>query len=207
VWLLALDGRTGVPSPDAEYLLSGLHTETRTPEGAPAGVLELQASDYAGGHPAVLNALTRTGWGPPVSAELEIATAHCLDGTWRDGERELTVESADGLYTAEITSGALECGATGLAFRGELEGDRLSGSGLLVCNPQPCVTAGLLPQTTRVPFQGMVARNGVTVTLRWTAVQFDIVFEPGDTVASCDEVGHESRSFVLERLAWPGEGP
>ena len=128
---------------------------------------------------------------------------HCLQGTWQDGDRKLRIlpPYADSL-TAMVQTGTL-CGQERVqAFSGTLNGQVVSGSDMMVCEPEECAEAGLVPKTSLVEFTGRVADDGMSVKFEWPYVSYNLEYDDGGNLIACTVTGTEPHSFTITRLVW-----
>ena len=132
---------------------------------------------------------------------------HCLNGTWQDGGRVLTINHFGSSITANITSGTLSCGEGGVAFTGSLSpgSSNFSGSDLKICNPEECVEAGFLEKVALADYSATVSPDGQSIDFQWTNQYYDIEYDDNDNIISCTESYTQTDSFSNSRLTFgPG---
>lgn len=169
---------------------------------APAQDVLYQATrfDVAG---ESLSLTASTPWGDAGSAGTSFAVRHCLSGTWRDGPRVLGMnQGLGGGVMAQMIEGALECGATGQAFSGQLDGDVLSGDDLLVCAPDLCYDNGLMERTALDAYDAIVSNDGYTIDVDWHRRYYlPVANDDGDYV-ECVPAQTIKEHFQVRRLTF-----
>jgi hypothetical protein len=131
---------------------------------------------------------------------------HCLNGTWQDGSRVLTISHNGSSVTANITSGTLSCGEAGVAFSGTLDplSDTFTGNDLKVCNFEDCVEAGHLPATEGRPYTARIS-DGQSVEIEWIERFFDLVYDDENNLVGCPEVSTSTSFDSISRITFgPG---
>jgi hypothetical protein len=135
---------------------------------------------------------------------------HCLNGTWQDNQRVLTISQSFDQVTANITSGTLCDEEGGVAFSGSLPDgtDHFSGSDLKVCNPKDCVQAGLEPVSTTVDYSAVVALDGNSISLTWESEDTDLVHDGQGNLTACTHNGGTTEhTFSIDRLTFGPDLP
>lgn len=203
--LLILDASTAVPSPmnivSARSRLGRL--EPPPSYTGPNLIAFYLAERYeSGGFDSLLLEITTPHGGYGMQT-YDIPVQHCLGGSWQDGDRILELShDPSGLVRATVANGEL-CGDTaGPAFSGTLDGDRLTGNDLKVCNPEECVQAGLIPASLVVDYEAVVAGDGQSVSIDWQGDFFEVEYNEEDNVLSCMPTSVEQHSFSISRLGY-----
>ena len=154
-------------------------------------------------------ALHYSGGGGFVYDQFEVQ--QCMNGTWWDGPRILRIRHVFDAVEATIESGALECGAAGVAFSGTLPTRlpiaSMSGTDMKVCNPTECVEAGLLDLTALVPYTMTLNDAGTTADFEWEETLFDYEYDDEGTLVGCTPNGTGSQSFSIHRRTFGPEQP
>jgi hypothetical protein len=204
--VMALDAVLGgVPTPFNTFSVTGLVMST---QGLPpfqfGPVLDqpYSAERYGGGREH-LTIEARAPLGGYGIALLEFPVQHCLDGTWQDDKRVLHIAPPGvSAFTADVKSGTLCEEERGVAFSGKLEVDQVSGSNLTTCNPEVCVEAGLLESSVNVPYTGVVADDGMSITIDWVGDFFQFEEDSQGNVVSCTKTSVEEHKFTITRLTF-----
>lgn len=203
--MMALDsGLGGVPSPFTTFTVTGQVMASSSPGilTGPLADLPYAAARYGGGHEQLMIEARAVLGGLGV-LPLSFDVQHCLYGTWQDEGRVLRiVPPFSDSFTAEIQSGTLCEEEGGVAFSGTLDGDRVSGSDLKTCSPQVCVDAGFLEKAQFLPFSGIVADDGLSVTIDWTGPFYQFEEDNQGNLLYCNQTSTEDNSFTITRLTF-----
>jgi hypothetical protein len=203
ILMLAFDAATGVPA--AGVTLSavaalGEATSPGTNHIAPAQNVAYEATAWSA-DPEQLIVSAATPWGDGGDATVTFNVRHCLSGEWRDGSRVLRIQqSFGGDVTAPIVEGTLDCGASGMAFSGKLEGNVIAGDDLLVCSPDLCYDLGLLDRTGLDEFTAVVRDDGYTIDVEWRRRYYMPVADQNDDYVECVPAQTISETFQIRKL-------
>lgn len=204
VEVMAIDTGLGIPYPYTTFFVSGrLMDPNVAPQFGPMATYSYAAISYGSDGREVVQVGAISIAGGQGQTTLDFAVRHCLEGTWQDGDRVVRIAPPGSpAITAEVISGEI-CGEEGgLDFSGTLEGDRLTGGDLKVCNPEECADAGLLPAAVTVPFVGRVADDGQSVVIDWVGDFYQIEQDSQGNVVSCTTTSTEDHQFTITRLTF-----
>lgn len=203
--MMALDtGLGGVPSPYVTFTVTGEVMASSSPPllVGPLADLPYFAARYGGGHERLTieahGLMGGTGFLP-----LSFDVQHCLFGTWQDDARVLRITPPNSdAFSAEVQSGTLCEEEGGIAFSGTLAGDRVSGSDLKTCSPKVCVDAGFIEKLVFVPFSGVVADDGLSITIDWTGPFYSYEEDSQGNLLYCNQTSTKDNSFTITRLTF-----
>jgi hypothetical protein len=203
--MMALDtGLGGVPSPYATFTVTGEVMASSSPPllVGPIADLPYAAARYGGGREQ-LTIEAHGLMGGLGFHTLPFDVQHCLYGTWQDDARVLRITPPNSdAFTAEVQSGTLCEEEGGTAFSGTLAGDRVNGSDLKTCSPKNCVDAGFIEKLVFTPFSGVVADDGLSITIDWTGPFYQWEEDNQGNLLSCVQTSTEDNSFTITRLTF-----
>jgi len=204
--LLVIDAGLGAPVPFTTFTVTGQlmsNSFIPPPLGGPLLDIPYAAARYGGALGERLLVAVQALQGGYGQYFLTFPVQHCLQGTWQDGDRVVRISPPySESITAEVLSGDI-CGEEGgIDFTGVLEGDRLTGEDLKVCNPDECVEAGFLAPSTTVSFTGQVADDGMSVNIDWTGDFYQFEEDSQGNLLSCNATSTEDHSFTITRLTF-----
>lgn len=131
---------------------------------------------------------------------------HCLNGTWDDGGRAISISHNGPSVTA--TFQGEHCGVSGgVDFTATLSAgdDHFSGDDVEVCNPEECVEAGLHEPRDYRPYNAVIANDGNSIDFTWSRLLFDFEYDDENNLVGCPESGSEDASFSISRVTFgPG---
>ncbi|MEX0825483.1 MAG: hypothetical protein WD184_01805 [Acidimicrobiia bacterium] len=202
--VMAIDTGLGIPYPYTTFFVSGrLMDPNVAPQVGPMATYPYSAISYGSDGRELVQVEGISLAGGQGQTTLAFEVRHCLEGTWQDGDRVIRIAPPGSpAITAEVISGEICREEGGLDFSGTLEGDRLTGGDLKVCNPEECVDAGLLPASITVPFIGQVADDGQSVAIDWVGAYYEIEEDSSGNAISCTNTHTEDNQFTITRLTF-----
>jgi hypothetical protein len=208
--LMAIDTGYAIPIVANFFATGILDGETRpTTDAGPIATFYYRATMFSNQQENIqLQAIAPAG-GTGTSS-FQFPVQHCLNGTWQDNQRVLTISQSFDQVTANITSGTLCNEEGGVAFSGTLNPPdfQFSGSDLKVCNPDDCVQAGLEPVSTTVDYSAEIALDGGSISFSWKSENTDRTYDNDGHLQACTfNGGYTDHSFSIDRITFGPEVP
>jgi hypothetical protein len=204
---IVLDANYQVPVPVTMTPLSVVQGSFLEPVSAGAGpTFHYQAEQFGNMESITVQAVAWAGGAGNGFTTFPIQ--HCLNGTWQDGSRVIRFAHTGSQVTGSVESGTICDEPGGVAYSGTLTtgADMFSGENLKVCNPDDCVSAGLLPAAAFVHFDATISFDGNFIDFEWTNTFFDIEYENGVAI-SCTQSSQSADFFTISRLSFGPDVP